>query len=435
MLAPRARVDQPAREENSRRDSHDPAVGVSMSLTDSKRKTIDVLFLIETLGLGGAEMSLFTLLKYVDRARVRPSVVMFFDSEGPRGYRTNHFLPLIESMGIPVTTLGARRVREFPQAISRLYQRVRRSPPDLIHTQLFAANIVGRIAGRLARLPVISTIQSLDYEPERLATYTNPGNWMRVLAMLCADRYTARLCCDRLIPISRGVAASTRQWLKVRPDRMTVMYNPVDTEHFVASDDQAHHKIRQQLGLGEDSRLILNVGRITYAKGQIDLVQAMPEILESVPNAHVVFLGDTANERCKAELVTAIDRLGIAGHCRFPGASDHVNVWLEACDVFAFPSLFEGMGIAMAEAMLCRCPVVASSIVTLAEQIQDNVTGLLVPPQNPHSLAQAIVRILQDPVLARSLGEAAERQAIQSYDPVRYAERMAQIYESVLRER
>ena len=82
--------------------------------------------------------------------------------------------------------------------------------------------------------------------------------------------------------------------------------------------------------------------------------------------------------------------------------------------------------------MLCRCPVVAASIVTLAEQIRDEETGLLVPPQDPRSLARAIVRILRDPALAKRLGEAAEQRARQSYDPVRYAERMTDIYDHVL---
>jgi glycosyltransferase involved in cell wall biosynthesis len=393
---------------------------------------IEVLHFIETLGLGGAEMTLYTLLKYLDRDRVRSRVVTFFGADDSQAGTRSHFVPFVESMGIPVTSLGARRVRGFPQAISRLYQQLRRSPPDLIHTQLFAANIVGRVAGRLARVPVISTIQSLDYEPERLATYTNPGNVIRVGAMLFADKFTARLCCDMMIPVSEAVAASTRRWLKVRPERMRVMYNPVDTGNFVTPEPDARRRIRQRLGIVEDTRVILNVGRIMYAKGQIDLVNAMPEVLASVPNAHMVILGDTANKVCKAALDEAITRLGIGGHCHFPGASDRVGDWLEACDVFVFPSIFEGMGIAMAEAMLCRRPVVAASIVTLAEQIRDNVTGLLVPPQNPHELARAVVRILQDPALATRLGDAAERQAVQSYDPIRYAERMAGIYDHVL---
>lgn len=377
-------------------------------------------------------MSLYTLLKHLNRDRVRPRVVMFFDPDDARSsHRTNYFLPLIESMDIPVTSLGARRVRDFPQAIRRLYQDVRQPRPDLIHTQLFAANIVGRIAGALRGIPVVSTVQSLDYEPERLATYTNPGNVIRVFAMLCADKFTARLCCDMLIPVSHGVAASTRRWLKVRPDRINVMYNPIDTSNFQTRADSTPPRIRQELGLDEDSRLILNVGRIMYAKGQIDLVNAMPEILASVANAHLVVVGDVADKACYAALVEAIDRLGIAAHCHFPGVSHHVAPWLEACDVFAFPSLFEGMGIALAEAMLCGRPVVASSIVTLAEQIQDNVTGLLAPPQDPRGLARAIVRILQDAALATRLGEAARQQAVERYDPIRYAERMIELYDAV----
>jgi len=393
---------------------------------------IEVLHFIETLGLGGAEMTLYTLLKHLDRDRVRSRVVTFFGADDSQAGTRSHFVPLVESMGIPVTSLGARRVRGFPQAIRRLYQQLRRSPPDLLHTQLFAANIVGRVAGRLAHVPVVSTIQSLDYEPERLATYTNPGNVIRVAAMLFADKYTARICCDMMIPVSEAVAASTRRWLKVRPERMRVMYNPVDTGNFVTPEPDARRRIRQRLGIGEDTRVILNVGRIMYAKGQIDLVNAMPDVLASVPHAHMVIVGDTANKVCKAALDEAITRLGIGGHCHFPGASDRVRDWLEACDVFVFPSIFEGMGIAMAEAMLCRRPVVAASIVTLAEQIRDNVTGLLVPPQDPQGLARAVVRILQDPDLASRLGTAAERQAVQSYDPVRYAERMAGIYDHVL---
>lgn len=404
----------------------------SMPVHGRAGRPIEVLHLIETLGLGGAEMTLYTLLKYLDPSRVRSRVVTFFSMDGSHDRLRTHFVPLVESMGIPVTSLGARRVREFPSAIQRLRQELQASRPDLVHTQLFAANIVGRVAGRLARVPVVSTIQSLDYEPERLATYTNPGNVIRVAAMLYADKYTARFCSRMIVPVSEAVAASTRRWLQVPPERMRVMYNPIDTGNFSAPDPDARRRIRERLGIPPDARIVLNVGRIMYAKGQIDLVNAMPAIIASAPNAHMVILGDVANKVCKAALDAAIAAHGIAGHCHFPGASNAVREWLDACDVFVFPSIFEGMGIAMAEAMLCGRPVVAASIVTLAEQIRDGVTGLLVPPQDPAGLARAVVRVLQDPALARRLGEAAERQAIQSYDPIRYAERMTAIYDHVL---
>lgn len=393
-----------------------------------------MLFLTPNLGLGGAEMSLFTLLKHLDRERVRPRVVTFFGADVSSSvHRSDYFRPLIDAMGIPITSLEATRVRDIPQAIVRLCRSVRRNRPHVIQTQLFAANIVGRATGRLVGLPVVSTIHSVDYEPVRLATYSNPGNVLRDVIMRRADGYTARHWCTVLLPVSRGVADSTRRWLGIDPHRMTVMYNPIDVDSFRPVDAPARDEIRRRLGIPPEAPLILNVGRIMWAKGQIDLVTALPDVLRRLPDAHLVFLGDTADELTKAQLVAAIDRLGLAGRCHFPGISDRVRDWLYACDVFAFPSLYEGMGIAMAEAMLCRRPIVASSIRTLAEQVQHEVNGLLVPPRNPGALADAIVRLLRDRDLARRLVDAAEQFARQAYDPIQYAARMAEIYERIRR--
>ncbi|HLE62198.1 MAG TPA: glycosyltransferase, partial [Pyrinomonadaceae bacterium] len=121
--------------------------------------SLRVTHLIEGLGPGGAERLLYTNLKHLDPARVESTVLTLF-SHG------DHWKEPLRALGVRVESLQCSGIRELPRGIARLRTWLRREQPDLLHTHLWGANVVGRIAGRLSGVPVISSVHNPDYEPE-----------------------------------------------------------------------------------------------------------------------------------------------------------------------------------------------------------------------------------------------------------------------------
>jgi glycosyltransferase involved in cell wall biosynthesis len=162
-------------------------------------------------------------------------------------------------------------------------------------------------------------------------------------------------------------------------------------------------QIRQELGLGPEDFIVGNVGRLALQKGQRHLVAAMPFLLERVPRAHAVIAGGGDLEAYLRDLALEV---GVAERVHVLGPRKDVPALMHAMDVFAMPSIWEGFGLVLLEAMAAGRPVVASRVATIPEVVVDGQTGLLVPAGDPLALAEAIARLAADPALARQLGEA-----------------------------
>ena len=152
---------------------------------------IELLHVIETLGSGGAERLLHTNLAHLDRTRFRSRVVTI------RAHG-DHWREPIEALGVPVESLGVGAPRDLPGAVRSLSKRLSGGGVDVVHTHLWEANVVGRLAGRMVGVPVISSIHAPDFEP-RSWNAGQHGHSAKRIFFLAVDRFTARLCCARLI--------------------------------------------------------------------------------------------------------------------------------------------------------------------------------------------------------------------------------------------
>jgi glycosyltransferase involved in cell wall biosynthesis len=152
------------------------------------------------------------------------------------------------------------------------------------------------------------------------------------------------------------------------------------------------------------------------------LVAAMPEVLSRVPTTRLLVLGGGEQERA---IAAQVKRLGIAAAMELPGTLPRAEVIrrLRGADVFCLPSTYEGMPLAILEAMSLGLPVVASAVSGNPEAVEDGVSGLLVPPESAHQLAEALVTLLADAALRRRMGEAARRRVEERFAIERVAER------------
>jgi glycosyltransferase involved in cell wall biosynthesis len=388
-------------------------------------RPLRITHVIETLGPGGAERLLYTNLKHLAALGFQSTVVTVF-SDG------DYWAEPIRRLGVQVTTLGCRGYSDLLAGGTRLHALLRREPTDLLHTHLWAANIVGRVAGRLARVPVISSIHNPDHEPEAWADGSEVGRHKRWLG-LSLDRWTAWFGCTRMVVVSKYVGESTARRLRFPAARTELLYNPIDVNEFQPTEGRARAELLRELGLPADCVLLLNVGRVSPQKGLLYAIRALPSIRRRYPAAQLLSVGPTADTHWHARLKAEAQSLGVAEHVHIAGPRRDVPDLLRACDLFVFPSLYEGLGIALIEAMAMGCACVATNVGPIPELIQPGRDGWLIPPHDAEALAEAVCTLLADPERRAALGRAASNSALTRFQPQRAAERLAEIYRSVIR--
>ncbi|MFL5767582.1 MAG: glycosyltransferase [Actinomycetota bacterium] len=373
-----------------------------------------VLYVVDSLGLGGAERGLVLTLRHLDRSRVRPEVAMLWDPDT--------LAPEISTLGIPVHRLRARRGPAALLRVFRLARLLRRGRFDAVHTQVLWASVSGRIAGRLAGVKVISHVLNVDPGRRRLGEI---GSLLALKVRLVGalDGLTGRFLVDRFVAISEAVRQHPirgRSWPR---DRISVVDRGQDLEALTAA------AAREPSPPIEPPRgpLLLSVGRLAPQKGHRYLLRAMGDVVHEFPDARLLLAGEG---HLHEELRAVADPLG--EHVRFLGLRSDVPALLRRSDVFVFPSLWEGVGTALREAMLLGRPVVASDIPAHREFVSNGVDGLLVPPADAEALAVAILRLLRDPGEAAAIGRRAAESAAR-FDIRRTTEELEAIYDDVIR--
>jgi glycosyltransferase involved in cell wall biosynthesis len=229
---------------------------------------------------------------------------------------------------------------------------------------------------------------------------------------------------DTLLAVSNRVEESAVLTERVRLEKVKVILNGVEIPTPNQDAAATRVRIREEIGVGKDRPVVLSVGRLKMQKGHTYLLQAAPKVLKDMPETHFVFAGDGP---LRAELEQEVDRLGIRPAVHFLGIRSDVPDLLAAVDVFVLPSLWEGMSMAMLEAMAAGVPVVVTDVEGVDNVIQDQEQGLVVKSRNPKALAAALLRLLKDEGLREKLSAAAQEKIATDFS----MEEMCQEYESV----
>jgi glycosyltransferase involved in cell wall biosynthesis len=182
----------------------------------------------------------------------------------------------------------------------------------------------------------------------------------------------------------------------------------VELDRYRGDYGAARVSTRRLWNIPLDAKVIGTVARLSPQKALHVLLEALPAVIREVPEVRVLIVGD-GSERPRLEKLA--DRLGVASCVYFAGNRVDVPDQLLAMDVFVLPSLFEGLPLAILEAMAAGRPVVATAVDGVPEIVKDGVTGFLVSPGNPAQLARALVRLLRDPRTAARFGDAARQRA------------------------
>lgn len=208
---------------------------------------------------------------------------------------------------------------------------------------------------------------------------------------------------ERVIAISQQVSQHLSEDFKVDKARIRVIHHGIDLNRFVPADLRAKSRAKEKFGL-QANRVIGMIARLSDVKGHSYLIGALPDILKKFPDARLLIIGEGREERKLKELTGS---LSIANSVIFRESVADTAQALSAMDVFAMPSLKEGLGLSLMEAMACGLAVVAADVGGIKTLIQDNQNGLLVAPQDSGALSRAISGLLEDTAKAEALGERA----------------------------
>lgn len=214
--------------------------------------------------------------------------------------------------------------------------------------------------------------------------------------------------------------------LHIRADRITVIprgREPRELEVPGASD------LRASLGLAPTDRVLLNVGRLSRQKGQVNLIHMMPSVLDAFPSARLLIAGDG---ELRSELEAEIRRRGLSSHIQMLGTRRDIPELLSTAEMFIFPTRYEGLPGSVIEAMLASCPVIGSDIAMLRDLIDHGCNGILVPMDDPNELSRSVTRMLRQPEQARVMASKAREKAVQQFNIDRVVTLMEQLYTQLL---
>lgn len=356
------------------------------------------LLLINSLLPGGAERSLVELLSPLVASGVSPILVCLGRTE--IGIEQE-----VVDGGFDMRFLKASNL---PQKVREVRSIIRAEKPRLLHTTLFDADIVGRLAAVGTRVPVLTTLANTTYDEARIAGDATLSR-RKVRMVQAVDAVTARTMTDHFHAVSDAAKVSAVQHLGISPDRVTVVRRGRDPDRLGRRTEERRRVAREHLGIGPDTPLVLTVGRHEYQKGQVHLIEAFAAISSRQPSAVLLVAGREGN--ASEALHLKAQGAGVTDRIQFLGHRTDIGDLMVAADIFVFPSLWEGLGGVLIEALALEVPIVSSDLAATREVVGgDGSSGILVAPGDAIALASAIESLLADPELRlRTVADSRKR--------------------------
>jgi len=383
-----------------------------------RQSKLSVLYVIDSLGTGGSERSLAELLGPLAREGVRPVIAALRQ-------RTHGVEQHVVEAGFDVRFIRSTSRLGRIRAVRRLVASER---PDLVHTTLFESDVAGRVGAVGLGVPVVSSLVNTSYDPVRLRDPNVRANRLRLVRMV--DGWTARHLTDHFHAITRVVKEAAVRDLRIPAARITVIERGRDPDRIGAPDPGRRDRARGRLGLSPQDEVLVNVGRQEFQKGQRHLIGAMVELTRIRPNAVLLIAGRRG--RASADLERLWRETELGDRVRFLGFIEDVPEVLAAADIFVFPSIYEGLGGALIEAMGSGLPIVASEIDATLEVLEPGRNAILVPPSSASHLAGAVLRLLREEDTRRGFGLRSRAIFEERFTLEESVRRMAAMYETVV---
>ena len=376
-----------------------------------------IVHVITRMILGGAqENTLFS----VEGLRERGHDVLLVTGPaiGPEG----DLLRRAREHGVTTVVVGSMRRAINPVldaiAFVRLLVIIARFKPDVVHTHSSKAGILGRLAARLCRVPVVvHTIHGLAFHQYQRAVV----NWLYVLLERWCARYSDRIICVADAMTEQALAARVG-----RREQFVTVYSGMEVKPFLGASEH-RERVRRELGIADDEVVVGKIARLSDLKGHGYLLEAMPRVVERFANVRFVLVGDgwlTERLKRRAEALGVAERIvwtGLVSPSRIPEL-------VGAMDVVVHTSLREGLARVLPQALIAGVPVVSFDVDGAREVVIDGETGYLVQPKAVDELVERLCRLLESSELRARMGQAGRQLCSERFRVEAMVEGIEEVY-------
>jgi L-malate glycosyltransferase len=365
---------------------------------------IRVFHLIKSLGRGGAEMLLPESLRFADRQSFSYSYGYFLPWK-------DAMVPALRSQSVDVTCFGGRSNLQILLQARRLAEYLKKQKIDVLHCHLPVAGAVGRIAGRLAGVPVVYSEHNKQERYHVVTRKLNRATW----------KWQARA-----VAVSSDVAESIRAWIGSEVP-VEVILNGVDTGRF-SRDGVDPRPVLARYGIPQGAPVVGTVAVFRVQKRLQDWLEAARLVHERFPDVRFLLVGDGP---LRDEVRETIATKRLEGIVHLPGLQEDVRPYLAATDIYMMSSIFEGLPVALLEAMSMGCAPVCTAVGGIPEAITSGRNGLLTEAEQPEKLAEAVCALVADSGKRRLIAEAARQTVHEHFSMERMTRQLEELYLSV----
>jgi glycosyltransferase involved in cell wall biosynthesis len=370
---------------------------------------IKVMHVITTLGPAGAETMLCRIASGMDGTRFENEIVSLT--------RVLDLAETMQAIGVRVRTLGMKKNAPNPLLVMRLARWIRDSKPDVIHTWMYHANLVGALAARLAGdVPVVWGIHHSVLDPRI--------DKRRTMFVSRACVFLSRKIPHRIVCCSEA-SHRIHKNLGYPDEKLEVVPNGFDLEE-IKPDPVARASVREELSIPPDAIVIGIAARFHPYKDHHNFIRAAARLRKQMPEVHFLLCGRDITWQ-NSQLARWIEAAGIRDRCQLLGVRRDMSRLFAAMDIATTASVSEAFPVAIGEAMACETPCVVTDVGDSALIVGE--TGMVVAPRDPHALAEAWRNLIQaGPEVRRRLGLAARRRVQQHFALPVIVERYQAIY-------
>jgi len=364
-----------------------------------------ILLLTTHINVGGIGCYTVNLAKYLKKTAIEVSVA----SSG------GDLEELLKESGVSHLRMDLKTKAEFGikviKAVCPLTRLIRKERFDVIHAQTRVAQVLSWIVSRITGIPVVSTCHGF-FEHKRLSRKLFPCWGKKVIA------------------ISESVREHLSKDFHVPEEKINVVYNGIELDRFLKKNGEIDLKMRDEMSLSRDLMIAGAIGRLSSVKGFIYLVRAFKKVAEQNETARLLIVGEGGE---KAILEKEVKNLGLADKVIFETKHMATEDYLSVMDIFCLPSVKEGLGLALIEAMASGRACVASDVGGIPEIIDHEVDGILVPPENPEALAEAIIRLSRAPELRQTFSRRAPQKAQNKFSIEDNVKKTIEVYKEAMK--
>jgi len=377
----------------------------------SIQKKIKILYLTTSSKIGGAEQVILALAKNIDHALFDIEVCIL----SPKGALNEE----LDRLKVKNFALGIKNWFYVPGAVYKLYRLLKRKQYDIINTWLFHASVMGVFITLIKTSPIIESRQYTDY------MYKYNFKLKQILDRIASHNV------DHIIACSNAAKEVLTHYEKVDTRKITIIYNGTNIDEFRLYNINQRRQTRENLKV-EDKIVLSFTAHLRPAKGHQYLLEAISKIKNQYTNIVLLLIGEGV---LRNELEALTRQLNIEDNVRFLGYRTDIPDILSATDIYVHSSVEEGFGISIIEAMAVGLPVIATNVGGIPEIITNGENGILVPPENPQALAEAISDLIEHPDKRKMFAEKGRQHITANFTNDIMAKKYMEVYRNIINQK